>query len=107
MLFQAILPHTRDLHSAYLFLPPAKRETAAIWQQLGFQVERYSFVLYNHEPGTREVQFPAGFSVESLARRMRPQERLRALINQNFAGSPATATWRQTPSAVGSRTRTT
>jgi len=65
-LFEAIRPHMLDLRSVYLFVPEKNGATAAILTNLGFHIERYSFVLIHREPARQEVRFPEGFVVEAL-----------------------------------------
>jgi len=65
-LFEAIRPHVQGLRSVYLFIPEAKRDTAAFLTHLGFHLERYSYVLLNPQPSKHEVRFPEGFVVDPL-----------------------------------------
>lgn len=67
-LLDAIRPHFLDLQSVYLFIPEAKDDTANILGQLGFQVERYSFILEREGPPLPEPVFPAGITVHTLDR---------------------------------------
>ena len=66
MLFEAIRPHLRDLSSAYLFIPDSKRQTARILEQLGFEIERYSFVLINHQPEFKALGLLPGVEIKAL-----------------------------------------
>jgi mycothiol synthase len=67
-LLGAIRPHFRDLRSVYLFIPEHKQDTAAILAQLGFHIERYSFVLEKRSPSAAEVRFPDEYRVQPLDR---------------------------------------
>ena len=86
-LFEAIRPHMRDLRSVYLFLPEKKGATAAILTNLGFHIERYSFVLIQREPARQEVRFPEGFVVEVLTPTQQTGiDQYARCINECFAG---------------------
>jgi mycothiol synthase len=65
-LLGAIRPHCSDLRSVYLFVTEQKRDTAAILAQLGFHIERYSFVLERRGAVAAEVRFPDGVAVQHL-----------------------------------------
>lgn len=65
-LVEAIRPNFEGLGAVYMFVPSEKLETAEILKQLGFEIERYSFVLLNREPGIPEVRFPDGFELREL-----------------------------------------
>jgi mycothiol synthase len=66
-LLEAVRPHFHDLDGVFLFLPEAKREVRSILEELGFAIERFSYVLENNETMAPEVRFPDGFTVHSLA----------------------------------------
>jgi mycothiol synthase len=66
MLFEAIRRHFDGLQSVYLFLPWDRQETATRVSQLGFRVERFSYVLVLQEPAARDVRFPNGVTVMPL-----------------------------------------
>jgi len=66
MLFEAIRPHLSDLASAYLFIPDTLPQTARILEQLGFEIERYSFVLINHKPRFKALDLPPGAGITAL-----------------------------------------
>ncbi|MGB2965321.1 MAG: GNAT family N-acetyltransferase [Anaerolineales bacterium] len=65
-LLEGIRPHLKDMHSVYLFIPEEKQETPAILKKLGFQIERYSFVLERGGDELREFSFPDGFTVHQI-----------------------------------------
>ncbi len=84
-LLAAIHPHCRDLNSVYLFIPETKHELALILDQLGFKVERYSFILERGGPALPPPVFPDGISVHHLEKG--EEEGLRQFadcINQEF-----------------------
>jgi len=66
MLLEAIRPHLQDLKSAYLFIPEDKQRTARILEDLGFEIERYSFVLINHHPQSKPLRLPGGAEIVAL-----------------------------------------
>ena len=65
-LLEGIRPHLKDLHSVYLFIPEEKQETRAILKKLGFQIERYSFVLERRGDELAEFSFPDGYTVHQI-----------------------------------------
>jgi mycothiol synthase len=65
-LLEAIKPHLLDLKSGFLFIPEQKEKTAAILGQLGFQIERYSFILERSGPSLPDPVFPEGIFVQPL-----------------------------------------
>lgn len=67
-LLDAIRPHCRDLRSVFMFIPESKVELAGILDQLGFRVERYSFILERGEPALPAPIFPEGISVYQVNR---------------------------------------
>jgi mycothiol synthase len=67
-LLEAIRPDCQDLNSVYLFIPEARDDLARILGQLGFQVERYSFILERGGPALPAPVFPEGISVHPLKR---------------------------------------
>lgn len=85
-LLNAIRPHFGGLKSVYLFLPEERTQAASIVAQLGFRVERYSFVMELAEPLRTQVMLPAGFEIVRIG----PQDDLRIeqyveLVNRGFA----------------------
>lgn len=66
MLFEAIRPHLKDLDKAYLFIPENRERIARILDNLGFEIERYSFVLINRRPRVKPLQLPAGAEIIAL-----------------------------------------
>ncbi|MFN2113151.1 MAG: GNAT family N-acetyltransferase [Anaerolineales bacterium] len=84
-LLDAVRPHFLDLESVFLFIPEAKDETAGILGQLGFQVERYAFILEREGPALPAPAFPEGITVHKLERE--DQDGLRQFsdcINEEF-----------------------
>ena len=65
-LLEAIRPHMDDLQSVFMFIPEKNESSAAILSKLGFEVERYSFILERSEPALAEPVFPEGFIVHPL-----------------------------------------
>lgn len=65
-LLDAIQPHIKDLQSAFLFIPEENKVTAHILTNLGFEVERYSFILERRDPSQQELVFPEGVSVHPI-----------------------------------------
>lgn len=65
-LLEAIRPHMRDLRSVYLFIPETRASVADILRELGFEVERYSFILERGGPALVDPVFPKGIDVVPL-----------------------------------------
>ena len=65
-LLQAIRPHLDDLQNVFMFIPEKNEVSAGILSILGFEVERYSFILERSEPALAEPVFPEGFSIHPL-----------------------------------------
>lgn len=84
-LLEAIRPHFKGLGSVYLFLPESRNETAAIFREFGFEIERYSYVLIHPGEGVPEPCFPDGMSLKPLHPGDEAGlESFAALINLNF-----------------------
>jgi len=67
LLMDAIRPHIEDLESVFLFIPEDKVKMAVILEDLGFEVERYSFILERSGPTLTDPVFPDEIYVSSLA----------------------------------------
>ncbi|MFN2281862.1 MAG: GNAT family N-acetyltransferase [Anaerolineales bacterium] len=65
-LLDAIRPHIEDLKSVFLFIPEDKRKIAGILESLGFEVERYSFILEHRGTTLPDPVFPEGICVYQL-----------------------------------------
>lgn len=66
-LLERIRPQIEDLRSVYLFIPEEKLKVAGILEELGFRVERYSFILERGGPALPDPVFPEGVSIYPLA----------------------------------------
>lgn len=85
-LLGAIRPHFKGLQHVYLFMPREKRDTAAILSELGFEVERYSFVLLNRSPKAQVLDLPAGFSLRELdPKDLNAVQAFAASVNESFS----------------------
>ena len=65
-LYQAISAHFESLDRVFLFVPRDRQDTRSTLVELGFEVERTSFVLCLENPRPHSVEFGEGFSVVSL-----------------------------------------
>ena len=65
-LLDAIRPHFQDLKSVYLFIPEENKKTGTILSDLGFKIERYSFILEREASRIAEVNFPGEYSIQHL-----------------------------------------
>lgn len=85
LLLEAIRPHFENLDSVYMFLPEALTGTAAIVKGLGFEVERYSYVLIHPGENVPQPAFPDGFTLQTLDPADEDDlESFAGLINLNF-----------------------
>jgi mycothiol synthase len=85
-LLTAIRPHFGGLKSVYLFLPEERSRTASLLTQLGFQVERYSFVMEMADPPPGEGELPAGYEIVAIG--SHDEDRIRQyveVVNRSFA----------------------
>ena len=95
-LLHAIRPHINDLQNVFMFIPEKNEGSAEILSDLGFEVERYSFILERSEPALSEPVFPEGFAVYPLdPTDQEGMSQFAACINEEFkelAGhTPSTA----------------
>jgi len=65
-LLEAIRPQMDDLQNVFMFIPEEKEGTAGILRELGFEVERYSFILEKSDPALADPIFPEGISIHQL-----------------------------------------
>jgi len=65
-LLEAILPHMEDLQNVFMFIPEINKVSAGNLRDLGFEIERYSFILERSEPALAEPVFPEGFAIHPL-----------------------------------------
>jgi len=65
-LLEAIRPHMDDLQNVFMFIPEKNAGSAGILSDLGFEIERFSFVLERSEPALSEPVFPEGITVHPL-----------------------------------------
>jgi mycothiol synthase len=87
-LLQVILPHTDGLDFIYLFVPEERTDTRQIWEQLGFFVERYSYVLKREAASPTEVNLPAGFHLRAVTKARHEQiAHFTDLLNLNCPNS--------------------
>jgi mycothiol synthase len=66
-LLEALQPQIEDLQSVYLFIPEEKVKVAGILEDLGFEVERYSFILERGGPVLPDPVFSEGVAIYALA----------------------------------------
>jgi len=65
-LLDAIRPHMDDLQNVYMFIPEKSEVTAGILKEMGFEIERYSFILERTGPAFSEPVFPESVFVHPL-----------------------------------------
>ena len=86
LLFNAIRRHFNGFHSVYLFLPAARMAAAEVVLQLGFAVERYSYVMRIDNLSPAGLVVPEGFTLQPI----QPSDEYSAnlfadAINTNFS----------------------
>lgn len=87
LLFNAIRRHFDGLRSVYLFIPEARRASAQAVRQLGFAVERYSFVMVLKEPKPAGLVVPEGLTLRPIRPEDRSSVQLFAdAVNASFDG---------------------
>lgn len=82
-LLQAVLAHMDGLDFIYLFVPEERTNTRQVLEQLGFAVERYSYILQCKVASPVAADSPAGFyfrAVAETSHRPSPCKRHRAEI---------------------------
>jgi len=65
-MLDAIQSHFQDLESVYLFIPEERESSASFLTKLGFEIERYSFILERASGQNTKAVFPDGFTVQHL-----------------------------------------
>lgn len=65
-LLEATRPHCKDLRRIFLFIPEGRTDTARILEDLGFEIERYSFILEREGPALPDPAFPPGVQISPL-----------------------------------------
>ena len=65
-LLDAIRPDMADLQSVFMFIPEKRSATAQILSGLGFEIERYSFILERAEPALFDPIFPDDIYVHPI-----------------------------------------
>jgi mycothiol synthase len=65
-LLEALRPHFAGLRSIHLFIPEDRSHVTSILSDLGFRIERYSYVLENPGLAPCEGDFPGGYDALPL-----------------------------------------
>ncbi|MHB9031959.1 MAG: GNAT family N-acetyltransferase [Anaerolineae bacterium] len=84
-LLTAILPGTAGLDYLYGFIPRERERTAAIWESLGWFIERRSYLMRYDKPETPDSLLPAGYELRQLQAYDQDLASFSDLINLNFA----------------------
>ncbi|MGP4081717.1 GNAT family N-acetyltransferase [Pseudalkalibacillus sp. R45] len=66
LLLEAILPHTNMIDRFFLFVHGECRFQRDVFKTLGFEIERYSFVLDRTDSPVGEVRFPEGYQLRTF-----------------------------------------
>lgn len=65
-IFHRILIHASDLEKVYIFVPTFNEVLMARMERLGFQRERYTYLMLREDDPVREVELPDGFSIKAF-----------------------------------------
>lgn len=66
LLLQSILNHTEELDEIFLFIPVKNKPLSKSVEQLGFTVERYSFLMVREDLDVPEVTFPSDYTIKTF-----------------------------------------
>lgn len=89
LLLEAIRKDTEDLRFLYGFLPEAKSEARRCWEALGFEVERFAYLLAYHSDNVTSCSVPEGYRLMKLERTDEVGLRqLCDLWNRNYGHQP-------------------
>ncbi|HEY3251631.1 MAG TPA: GNAT family N-acetyltransferase [Ignavibacteria bacterium] len=65
-LLDAILKHTKGVNDIYCFVEDKCIDTCKVWERLGFNIKRYSFVLKRDIENITPSEFPKGYSLKTF-----------------------------------------
>ncbi|MFD0828074.1 GNAT family N-acetyltransferase [Neobacillus sp. M.A.Huq-85] len=66
LLLQSIFNHTKNLDKIFLFIPLNNKSLSKSIEQLGFTVERYSFLMVREDLEVPMVIFPNGYTIKTF-----------------------------------------
>ncbi|MED3562042.1 GNAT family N-acetyltransferase [Bacillus xiapuensis] len=66
LLIKAMLPHTNNLDKIFLFIPLKNKQLLKSVEQLGFTIERYTFLMVREETDVPDVIFPKEYILKTF-----------------------------------------
>lgn len=85
MLMNEILKHTAGLDYIYCFIEDKQEQTRGVWEEIGFKIKRYSWVLKRNVKESVPPDFPEGFTLRNF-RFGADEEAFCGIINESFDG---------------------
>jgi len=85
-LSQAISAHFSELDKVYLFIPQDREATLSVFSQMGYELERISYVLRLSQPQEHALEFASGYQMAAVnPQDPRGLQDFCAVINQAFS----------------------
>ena len=84
LLLDSALRQSNGVENIFCFILEDKPDVCAIWEELGFKIKRYSWVLERDIEGVGKADIPAGFEVRQLSG-SRDEQAWCDIINSAFA----------------------
>ena len=66
LMLEALLPYMEDIDALHAFLPDPMKHIGRIWEELGFMVERYCYVLVREDIEVESPVFPEGMELRTF-----------------------------------------
>jgi mycothiol synthase len=85
LLFDKILPHTHGLNDIYCFVDEKFTDTRRAWEEIGFKVKRYSWILKRDTENFSLPGFPDGYELKPMISGW-DEIAWCDIINESFAG---------------------
>lgn len=83
-LLEAALTHAQGLEHVFVFVPTAQEKVMETLPQIGFRLERYSFILINDNPGHTSYEVPDGYELRTFRNGL-DEEAWAEVRNKGFA----------------------
>ncbi len=85
ILFDSIIKHCAGIDNLFCFITEDKTDVCRIWEDLGFKIKRYSWVLERETAGINQVAFPEGFEIRKMNINAHDENAWCDIINSAFA----------------------
>lgn len=66
LMHKSMLPHTEGIDRMYLFIPEKRDDISRILKSIGFNIERYSYLMTRSAMEIPDFQFPSGFNLREF-----------------------------------------